>query len=39
MTLTMLEYDRPHRLNDVVRFSYMLIDGTPTFEGSRAGRA
>ena len=32
MTLTILEYDRPHRLHNVVRSSYMQVDGTLTFE-------
>jgi hypothetical protein len=27
MTLTLLEYDRPHRLHKVVRSSYMKVDG------------
>jgi hypothetical protein len=32
MTLEVLEYDRPHRLHNVVRSSYMHVDGTLTFE-------
>ena len=32
MTLEFLEYDRPHRLRNVVRSSYMQVDGTLTFE-------
>ena len=32
MTLEVLEYDRPHRLHNVVRSSYMQVDGTLTFE-------
>lgn len=32
MTLTIMEYDRPHRLHNVVRSSYMQVDGTLTFE-------
>ncbi len=32
MTLTIVEYDRPHRLHNVVRSSYMQVDGTLTFE-------
>jgi len=32
MTLTILEYDRPHRLHNVVRSSYLQVDGTLTFE-------
>jgi uncharacterized protein YndB with AHSA1/START domain len=32
MTLEVLEYDRPHRLHNVVRSSYMQADGTLTFE-------
>ena len=31
MTLEVLEYDRPHRLHNVVRSSYMQVDGTLTF--------
>lgn len=32
MTLEIVEYDRPHRLHNVVRSSYMQVDGTLTFE-------
>jgi uncharacterized protein YndB with AHSA1/START domain len=32
MTLEVLAYDRPHRLHNVVRSSYMHADGTLTFE-------
>jgi uncharacterized protein YndB with AHSA1/START domain len=32
MALTILEYDRPHRLHNVVRSHYMQVDGTLTFE-------
>ena len=39
MTLTILEYDRPHRLRNVVRSSYMQVDGALTFEKTPAGRA
>ncbi len=31
MTMTILEYERPHRLHNVVRSSYMEVDGTVTF--------
>jgi uncharacterized protein YndB with AHSA1/START domain len=31
MTLEVLEYDRPRRLHNVVRSSYMQVDGTVTF--------
>jgi carbon monoxide dehydrogenase subunit G len=37
MTLTTLEYDRPHRLHNVVRSSYMQVDGTLTFEEVEGG--
>ena len=37
MTLTILEYDRPHRLHNVVRSSYMQVDGTVTFEEVESG--
>jgi uncharacterized protein YndB with AHSA1/START domain len=37
MTLTILEYDRPHRLHNGVRSSYMEGDGTLTFEEVEAG--
>jgi uncharacterized protein YndB with AHSA1/START domain len=32
MTLEVLEYERPHRLHNVVRSSYMQVDGTLTFQ-------
>ena len=32
MTLEVLEYERPHRLHNVVRSSYMRVDGTLTFQ-------
>jgi uncharacterized protein YndB with AHSA1/START domain len=32
MTLTILEYERPHRMHNVVHSSYMHVDGTLTFE-------
>jgi carbon monoxide dehydrogenase subunit G len=32
MTLEVLEYDRPHRLHNVVHSSYMHVDGTLTFQ-------
>ena len=32
MTLEVLEYDRPRRLHNIVRSSYMHVDGTVTFE-------
>jgi uncharacterized protein YndB with AHSA1/START domain len=31
MAVEVLEYDRPHRLHNVVRSSYMQVDGTVTF--------
>ncbi|HEX6337320.1 MAG TPA: SRPBCC family protein [Jiangellaceae bacterium] len=37
MTLTILEYDRPHRLRNVVRSSYMQVDGALTFEETADG--
>jgi uncharacterized protein YndB with AHSA1/START domain len=37
MTLTTLEYDRPRRLHNVVRSSYMQVDGTLTFEEVAGG--
>ena len=37
MTLTILEYDRPHRLHNVVRSSYMQVDGILTFEAVEGG--
>lgn len=32
MALTISEYDRPHRLHNLVRSSYMHVEGTLTFE-------
>jgi uncharacterized protein YndB with AHSA1/START domain len=32
MTLEILDYDRPHRLHNRVRSSYMQVDGSLTFE-------
>ncbi|MFC4786426.1 SRPBCC family protein [Nocardioides sp. MAHUQ-72] len=32
MTVEVLEYDRPHRLRNVVRSSYLEVDGTLTFD-------
>ena len=37
MTLEILEYDRPYRLHNVVRSSYMHVDGTLTFENVDGG--
>lgn len=37
MTLEVLEYDRPHRLHNMVRSSYMQVDGTLTFEEADGG--
>lgn len=37
MTLTIVEYDRPHRLHNLVRSSYMQVDGTLTFEEVEGG--
>ena len=37
MTLTILEYDRPHRLHNRVRSSYMQVDGTLAFEEVEGG--
>jgi uncharacterized protein YndB with AHSA1/START domain len=37
MTLEILDYDRPHRLHNAVRSSYLRVDGTLTFE-ERDGR-
>jgi hypothetical protein len=37
MTLEVLEYDRPHRLHNLVRSSYLQVDGTVTFEEVTAG--
>ncbi|MDF2091104.1 SRPBCC family protein [Knoellia sp. 3-2P3] len=32
MTLEILDYDRPHRLHNVVQSSYLQVDGTLTFD-------
>jgi hypothetical protein len=32
MTLEVVEYERPRRLHNIVRSSYMQVDGTLTFE-------
>ncbi|WP_353507467.1 SRPBCC family protein [Intrasporangium sp.] len=32
MTLEVLEYERPHRLHNLVRSSYLQVDGTVTLE-------
>ena len=37
MTLEVLEYDRRHRLHNLVRSSYMQVYGTLTFEGADGG--
>jgi hypothetical protein len=37
MILTILEYDRPRRLHNGVRSSYMQVDGTLTFEEVEGG--
>jgi Polyketide cyclase / dehydrase and lipid transport len=37
MTLDVLEFDRPRRLHDVVRSSFMRVDGTVTFEEADGG--
>jgi uncharacterized protein YndB with AHSA1/START domain len=37
MTLTIVEYIRPRRLHNVVRSSYMTVDGTLTFEDTGRG--
>ncbi|WP_327635204.1 SRPBCC family protein [Kribbella sp. NBC_00482] len=37
MTLELVEYDRPHRLHSVVRASYLLVDGTLTFDEVEGG--
>ena len=37
MTLTIVEYDRPHRLHNLVRSSYMDADGTLTFDAVEGG--
>ncbi|MFI7064533.1 SRPBCC family protein [Kribbella sp. NPDC050124] len=37
MVLEVLEYDRPRRLHNVVRSSYLQVDGTLTFEELEGG--
>lgn len=37
MTLTIVEYDRPHRLRNAVRSALMQVDGTLTFEETDGG--
>ena len=37
MTLTILEYDRPHRLHNLVRSSAMRVDGALTFQAVAGG--
>src|SRR5512133_2742431 len=37
MTLQIVDYDRPHRLHNVVRSSYMRVDGTLTFDEVEGG--
>ncbi|MDV3221309.1 SRPBCC family protein [Intrasporangium sp.] len=37
MTLEVMEYDRPHRLHNVVRSSYLHVDGTLTFDEEAGG--
>jgi hypothetical protein len=37
MTLEVVEYDRPHRLHNVVGSSYMQVNGTLTFEEVNGG--
>ena len=37
MTLEVLEYERPHRLHNIVRSSYMKVEGTLTFEETDVG--
>lgn len=37
MALEILEYDRPHRLHNVVNSSYMRVDGTLTFDKVAGG--
>jgi uncharacterized protein YndB with AHSA1/START domain len=37
MSLTILEYDRPHRLHNVVRSSYLRVDGALTFDEVEGG--
>jgi uncharacterized protein YndB with AHSA1/START domain len=37
MTLEILDYDRPHRLHNVVRSRYMQVDGTLSFDETGGG--
>lgn len=37
MTVEILEYDRPYRFHNVIRSSYMQVDGTVTFTNQRGG--
>jgi carbon monoxide dehydrogenase subunit G len=37
MTVEVMEYNRPHRLHNVIRSSYMQVDGTLTFEEADGG--
>ncbi|TCM42707.1 SRPBCC family protein [Kribbella sp. VKM Ac-2568] len=37
MALEIVEYDRPHGLHNVVRSSYLRVDGTLTFDGVEGG--
>jgi polyketide cyclase/dehydrase/lipid transport protein len=37
MTLEIVEYDRPHRLHNVVRSSYLRVDGTLDFDEVEGG--
>jgi uncharacterized protein YndB with AHSA1/START domain len=37
MTLEILEYQRPHRLHNVIRSSYMHVDGILTFTATEEG--
>ena len=37
MTLTSLEYDRPHRLHNTIHSSYMQVEGTVTFDDVEGG--
>jgi uncharacterized protein YndB with AHSA1/START domain len=39
MTLTIVEYDRPHRLHNLVRSRYIQVDGNLTSRMSTARRA
>jgi hypothetical protein len=37
MTVEILEYDRPYRFHNVIRSSYMQVDGTVTFTNQGGG--